>query len=94
MRLLGLPCPACGTLRGVHALGHGEWAHGFALQPLLPISLAGFGFYLVFRRRLSVWWSTCSRRRQIFVQLLAALTFVLWWVVRILLHQRGLAGPV
>ena len=94
MRFLGLPCPACGTLRGVHAMGHGEWEHAFALQPLLPIVLAGFIFYVLFRRRLSVWWNTRSRRTQIFIQVSAAMTFVIWWGVRILLYQRGLAGPV
>ena len=40
MKLLQVPCPACGTLRGLHSLGQGEWERAFALQPLLAVLLA------------------------------------------------------
>ena len=29
-----LPCPACGTTRSVWAIVHGQWAHGWQLNPL------------------------------------------------------------
>ena len=32
--LTHLPCPACGTTRSVWAIVHGQWAHGWQLNPL------------------------------------------------------------
>ena len=94
MKLLQVPCPACGTLRGLHALGHGEWERAFALQPLLAVLLATIVALLFARKPVLAFWSRCSlRARRRFVWVLGVL-FLVWWAARIVLHQRGLAGPV
>ena len=36
--ITGLHCPGCGTLRGIHALLHGDFAHAFALNPLTVVA--------------------------------------------------------
>lgn len=38
--LTGLACPACGGLRMVAALGHGDFAGTWAQNPLLMVGLA------------------------------------------------------
>lgn len=49
--LLGLDCPACGGLRGTHALLHGHLAEALDNNLLLPFLLAaitvGLGSYLL-----------------------------------------------
>lgn len=49
-RLTGLPCPGCGTTRAIAALSRGDFAGGFALNPLaavLAAVLGGTGVYLL-----------------------------------------------
>lgn len=94
MKLLQVPCPACGTLRGLHSLGQGEWERAFALQPLLAVLLATIVTLLFARKPVLAFWSRCSlRARRRFAWVLGVL-FLVWWAARIMLHQRGLAGPV
>jgi hypothetical protein len=40
----GLRCPGCGTLRGLHALLHGEVRRAFTLNPLMVLSLPFLGY--------------------------------------------------
>ncbi len=94
MKLLHVPCPACGTLRSVHALGQGEWQQAFALQPLLAVALIMAVVYWPFRDRVAAWWSNRSARARYFVLLAVALCFLVWWSARIVLFWQGLAGPV
>ncbi|HEY8544713.1 MAG TPA: DUF2752 domain-containing protein [Acidimicrobiales bacterium] len=44
--LLGLDCPACGGLRGTHALLHGRIGEALDHNLLLPLLLGGFGVAL------------------------------------------------
>jgi len=94
MKLLQLPCPACGTLRGLHALGHGEWERALALQPLLAVLLVALVVYVPARKPLSLWWSRRSPRSRQLALWLGGFLFLMWWAARIMLYQRGLAGPV
>lgn len=94
MKLLQLPCPACGTLRGLHALGHGEWERALALQPLLAVLLVTLIVYVPARKPISLWWSSRSLRSRRLIVWFSALLFLAWWAARIVLYQQGLAGPV
>ena len=44
---LGLPCPTCGTCRGVAALLAGHPLVAFAYNPGVWLAAAGFGAYLL-----------------------------------------------
>lgn len=94
MQFLQVPCPACGTLRGLHALGHGEWERAFALQPLLAVLLVALVVSIVGKRHVSSFWSSCSLRSRSVIIWVISVLFVVWWAARIMLYQRGLAGPV
>jgi hypothetical protein len=44
--LTGLNCPACGSLRAVHQLSHGNILAAFHFNPLLVVSLPFVGIFL------------------------------------------------
>lgn len=44
--LLGLDCPGCGSLRGVHDLLHGDWRGALGHNALLPLTLPLLGWLL------------------------------------------------
>ncbi len=45
--LTGLYCPGCGTLRGIHALLHGQFLHALDLNPLMVISIPFLGYAII-----------------------------------------------
>ena len=54
-RFLGIPCPTCGTTRGVFALLRGDVLEALRMQPLMvPVVMVLGG----------VWW--CNRARELF----------------------------
>ena len=52
--LTGWNCPGCGTLRGLHALLHGQVGRAFAFNPLMVITLPGLGWTMT-RRGREMW---------------------------------------
>jgi Protein of unknown function (DUF2752) len=51
LRLLGLRCPGCGSLRAVHHLLHLRFARAFALNPLATLALPFLAIALIWPRR-------------------------------------------
>ncbi len=52
--LTGLYCPGCGTLRGLHALVHGNLARALSMNPLMVMSIL-FILFLFVRNIWSAW---------------------------------------
>ena len=87
-RLLGVPCPACGTTRAFAALLRGDVCGAFARQPLvMSCSLFGFPILLAIRivsgrRRMAELLATVSRSA-VFWCLVAAVGLANWiYVIR------------
>ena len=49
--LTGFLCPGCGSTRALYAIGHGEWGHALAQNPLLVVVLPALLLWAV----LSLW---------------------------------------
>ena len=54
--LTGLHCPGCGTLRGLHALVHGNLARALSMNPLMVMSI----LFILFLFVRNIW---CAWRR-------------------------------
>lgn len=98
--LTGLPCPGCGTTRGLSALLHGEVAQALRLNPLCVPALLGLG-WLWFRSlwvladgqraaaRMEILSTKLLRRVPSWTLLLAVAAF--WtWRVGLYLETNGL----
>ena len=48
--LTGLQCPGCGTLRGLHALMHFQFADAWRHNPGMIVSIPAIGLFILFPR--------------------------------------------
>lgn len=92
LHLTGFACPGCGTLRAIHALGHGDPATAMSRNPLLLIAapLLVLAWVLSVRR---AWTGEPARRRlPMWLYHLIPVGVALFWVMRNL-PGFGFLGP-
>jgi len=86
--LTGLPCPACGTTRGLLALAGGDWGGPWRQNPLAFSLLAGaaglLGFRLIAARTIRL--DLSARQRIAAIVLSAALLIANWAYVILVVH--------
>ncbi len=75
--LLGIYCPGCGTLRGLHQLAHGNLGAAFGLNPLMVLSLPYLA-YVYLRYSLPV--VTGKKLQPLFIQ-----PHLIWLLVKFIL---------
>ncbi len=86
-RMTGLECPGCGSLRGMHALLHGDFAAALRFNAFVILSLpllAGLGFYFTVKRMRA---ESAASFRPVWLWLYLA-AFLVFGVV------RNLPGPL
>lgn len=82
-KITGYKCPACGCLRGIHQLLHGNIYNGLMYNPYMLISLPiGIGVILTSfsKNKLAIKMRPFLQHR--FIISFYIVTFVLWWVIR------------
>ncbi|HAU37901.1 MAG TPA: hypothetical protein DCX07_09325 [Phycisphaerales bacterium] len=86
--LTGLPCPACGTTRGLLALANGDWAGPWRHNPLAFALLAGAAGLLAFRlvAGRTIRLDLSARQRIAAIVLSAALLAANWAYVILVVH--------
>jgi hypothetical protein len=79
---LGLPCPGCGTLRGLHELAHGRVAAALRLNPLTISLLMVAPVAWLSRRPLGAWVERRPGRRRV-LWIVAALVVLAFGAARL-----------
>ena len=82
--LTGVPCPSCGSTRGVLLLLEGDPIGAFLMNPLVMVTLSLlatiFTLRLLFRRKVK--WNPGRSERWVYLGLgIAALLANWWWVI-------------
>jgi hypothetical protein len=75
--LLGIYCPGCGTLRGLHQLLHGNLGAAFGFNPLMVLSLPYLAYAYL---RYSLPALTGKNLKPLFIQ-----PHLIWWLVKVIL---------
>ncbi|MFN0031814.1 MAG: DUF2752 domain-containing protein [Flavobacteriales bacterium] len=81
--LTGLQCPACGLLRGIHALSHGHVAEAFRLNALFVISIPVAIIAMLIQFEVLHQESVITKNFHRFITIKNVCIAVgLWWIVR------------
>jgi Protein of unknown function (DUF2752) len=80
LALTGLQCPGCGTMRGLHALMHGEFVRAFALNPMAMVMIPVLIFYA---GRAAIFPEAESERSPLPMQIIAGVV-IIFWVLRLI----------
>ena len=92
LALTGTYCPGCGSLRMLHAFTHGQFAHGFGLNPLAAVIFAWAGVeYARWTRAAVTGRDYAMWPRYRYWPLVVAAVIVVYWVVRNLPFGAALA---
>lgn len=94
--LTGIPCPTCGTTRGLAALLHGDMRKAAAFNPLVMAGILAAVFYTAYAAAAVVgllprWRVSLSPRAATAARIILTALLVSDWVY-LFLHERLLAG--
>ena len=81
--LTGVPCPSCGSTRGVLLLTEGDVIGAFLMNPLVMITLAVLATIFTLRLLFAVQvkWNLGRRERWVYLGLVIAAILANWWWV-------------
>lgn len=94
--LTGIPCPTCGTTRGLVALFHGDMRTATAFNPLIMAGILAAVFYTAYAAAAVLgliprWRVSLSPKAALAARIILTALFVSDWVY-LFLHERLLAG--